>query len=52
MFISNVQSVYGPNGVIPSCIGLYFVNHHLEQISGSLIYSVPAKRGFKGVRVG
>lgn len=47
VLVSNVQSVYGPYGVIPSSVGLYFVKHHLEQIPRGLLYSVPAKGGFK-----
>jgi hypothetical protein len=47
MFISDVQSVYGPNGVVSSIVGLYLVKHPLKQIPGGLAYSVPAKRNFK-----
>jgi hypothetical protein len=48
MLISDVQSVYGPNGVIPSRVGLYIAHHSAEEVGG-LIYAVPAKRGFKVV---
>lgn len=49
VFISQVQSVYGPNGVIPSCVRLYLVKNHVEQSSGGRIYSIPAKGIFKGI---
>jgi hypothetical protein len=49
MFVSDIQSVYGPNGKIPSLVGLYITNHHLKQIPRSFIYAVPAKRGFKRI---
>jgi hypothetical protein len=52
MFVSDVKTAYGPNGMIPSRVGLYLAHDHPEQISGNSIYSVPAKRGFKGIACG
>jgi hypothetical protein len=49
MFISDIQSVYGPNCMIPIRVGLYLSKHYLEQSTGGLIYSIRAKRSFERI---
>lgn len=49
MFVSDVESVHGPDGHIPSRVGLYIGKHHPKKLVRGPIYSIPAKRSLKVV---
>jgi hypothetical protein len=47
VFVSNVQCVQGPNGVIPSVVRLYIVNDQIEQSGVGLMYFSALERVYK-----
>lgn len=49
MFISDIESVYGPDGKIPSLVGLYLGKHYVENATGGFIYADAANRSFKRI---
>lgn len=52
MLVSFIESVNGPDGKIPSVIGLYFVNDEPKELLTGFVYYSPAQRAFKSVAGG